>query len=154
MGSLGLPAWGGGRAPPVVSLTCSRGKLLGGGRGEGAAIAPRLPTSSPPPPPGYPKPCHCLHKPSGPSSIIGRPFSGAGVTVLPFCPPGRQLQGEAVPCPSLIIHIRAHPDFTPSDAQQLTDKLTARPPCFQPWRGRPSVSAPWALLELLNSSSA
>ena len=57
-----------------------------------------------------------------------------------------------VHCPSLI-HVRAHPDFMPSDAQRLTDKLAARPPCFQPWQGCASVSVPWALLDLLDSGS-
>ena len=58
-----------------------------------------------------------------------------------------------VHCPSLIIYVRAHPDFMPSDAQRLTDKLAARPPCFQPWQGCASVSVPWALLDLLDSGS-
>lgn len=61
---------------------------------------------------------------------------------------------HTVHCPSLIICVRAHPDFTPSDAQRHTDKLAAWPPCFRPWRGCASVSAPWALLELLDSGSS
>lgn len=117
MRPLGLPAWGGGRAPPAASPTCSGGTSLGGGRGGGdsdCSLAPRPLL----PPPGVIAALSLPPQPSGPSSIIGRPFAGAGVTVLLICLPGRQLQGDtqftALPSSSASVPTQTSRHLTPS----------------------------------------
>lgn len=115
----GPPSLGRWQGPSCSVTDLQRRDIAGRWEGRGGSdcsLAPRPLL----PPPGVIAALSLPPQPSSPSSIIGRPFAGAGVTVLLICLPGRQLQGDtqftALPSSSASVPTQTSRHLTPSGA--------------------------------------